>query len=1521
MAGGKEIDLTSLSRRKNDDADSRVVKVTTESLSQPQSGNAPLQALESLVSDTGPETAPKTTTDLPTQMTTNTSTNSLKAYPITANPETRGSVVTNGGKIPSCQPSKPLRDNQTTGHIRAKIIDGTLKYPIQPIQRFSTQPLQGRQSVTPKRGKPLPSATVTVYGQRSSPSALDLHRQTMGMSKPVNASLTDSMVAVSDVKAPQGHVYGVLIAPKPRASSMSARLAGDGTPMPFVNANQSVAESMPLGKKSIGTQPAGTVSQIPGLSTAMELKSVSVDGAVSARSTATTGVSMGSLSTPSKLPSQLIKQQPICLDKDPVLSQLPAAKRNKDPVLHSVGHSAIMSSQTQSQNIAQSRDMSGTGFVLQRSVVKQSVSAAQKRIDPIIVPEVSSLAKTSLPDQKLASPVISSQTFPSQSTVLTSTTSSLSGNVCITSSVPEPSVTQTSISSRARSRKPPFRPHIAMSTSQISPNLSQMTYLASMMTTPVAASGNMPFMPIPHLPTTLPASVPANSTNVPIAGVYRKMVDTKAQKKTVMSTVASTTASKTNGTVVMTSHDSSVAVSSISTGKVIVQPEKSAQRDVDVTVVKPVEGVSSGSSLVTPSIAQSSHLTSVLHSTYSVSSQNQLISTSQSHVMPVSQSYMMSPAFTQLSGVMSISQTTSSLQPNQVTPPVQRVISKGIPSSIVMRHTAKSTDHLPLEETKPTRLIPVSTMTGPTKPVVARKSTAGGLRVNAFPSNSVENKHGGAVKSLHMTMYAQPGYGDVKMTQFLPGMQSKPIASSSHRQSNLVVKRLVSENNALFVPHRELQPANSLTSQPVSTASSLSSMPPVRRISNGNIQVLKTQSNSNATPTHVSDVTRARVQSHIKSKSSDVPRQSLASLMAPSRVVGGLGKTPTASISAPRDVSGKGPPPLIRTSGAQPSSSDLIEKVQPYKQSVSHSNGQVKKEADPDRDILESAPKRVALSVDTPITDRKPGIEKAPSAFRRHQRLPDTNRHVSNFSSHQLPWDRSESSLTNSHDVNDALNQAIPSSSSLSYQLLALSTTRQTQSHPSHPPHPWSVPVIDLTECSSSRQSPPSQPQTNHEPSHRPIVNLPHNTLGSVYLSHESSHIQQHGLRSTARHSSTQIGYPAVISSPPSHIHQPSTALGNTGRYQYEYQPQGVYMPPMVGQPHDLFSQPAPRLMSHILPPAYPLHSTLLHSYPGVQQASTLTSWTVPSVVTPVQVSESIPSLRKPVKPLDVGRTVDEVKTLTSPQRPRLFVRESSVERKEIVRQVNGDKDDSGEELYVDRSRDAEEEHSKEKLEFMACIGLITPRKLSEIRDKRAQRKRRARTVSSTLASATLRAKRVRPAPQSGSVRRGRLRSNKLVLSSSGSQSLDDGHGDSCAVCHEVGELLMCDTCSLVYHLSCLDPPLTSVPSGMWICPQCRKTAKQGGNVKWPGTLAVIQSYLNHKSGCETERKTLLDRIESLKSERIRLEQRAIEMRSAIIEHIQAKIAITAETEKTQKALSKLQKAIDAVKKSSQTTS
>ena len=46
-------------------------------------------------------------------------------------------------------------------------------------------------------------------------------------------------------------------------------------------------------------------------------------------------------------------------------------------------------------------------------------------------------------------------------------------------------------------------------------------------------------------------------------------------------------------------------------------------------------------------------------------------------------------------------------------------------------------------------------------------------------------------------------------------------------------------------------------------------------------------------------------------------------------------------------------------------------------------------------------------------------------------------------------------------------------------------------------------------------------------------------------------------------------------------------------------------------------------------------------------------------------------------------------------------------------------------------------------------------------------------------------------------------------------------HEDYCAVCQRTGELLMCDTCNLVYHLQCLEPPLNGVPQGLWSCPKC----------------------------------------------------------------------------------------------------
>uniref|UniRef100_A0A7S4JTF4 PHD-type domain-containing protein n=1 Tax=Paramoeba aestuarina TaxID=180227 RepID=A0A7S4JTF4_9EUKA len=45
---------------------------------------------------------------------------------------------------------------------------------------------------------------------------------------------------------------------------------------------------------------------------------------------------------------------------------------------------------------------------------------------------------------------------------------------------------------------------------------------------------------------------------------------------------------------------------------------------------------------------------------------------------------------------------------------------------------------------------------------------------------------------------------------------------------------------------------------------------------------------------------------------------------------------------------------------------------------------------------------------------------------------------------------------------------------------------------------------------------------------------------------------------------------------------------------------------------------------------------------------------------------------------------------------------------------------------------------------------------------------------------------------------------------------------DLCAKCGERGELLCCDTCPRVFHLSCHDPPLSSVPEEeVWQCQYC----------------------------------------------------------------------------------------------------
>uniref|UniRef100_A0A672QMI3 RING-type E3 ubiquitin transferase n=1 Tax=Sinocyclocheilus grahami TaxID=75366 RepID=A0A672QMI3_SINGR len=50
----------------------------------------------------------------------------------------------------------------------------------------------------------------------------------------------------------------------------------------------------------------------------------------------------------------------------------------------------------------------------------------------------------------------------------------------------------------------------------------------------------------------------------------------------------------------------------------------------------------------------------------------------------------------------------------------------------------------------------------------------------------------------------------------------------------------------------------------------------------------------------------------------------------------------------------------------------------------------------------------------------------------------------------------------------------------------------------------------------------------------------------------------------------------------------------------------------------------------------------------------------------------------------------------------------------------------------------------------------------------------------------------------------------------------EDPNEDWCAVCQNGGELLCCDRCPKVFHLSCHVPTLNASPSGKWYCTFCR---------------------------------------------------------------------------------------------------
>uniref|UniRef100_A0A4W4HB39 RING-type E3 ubiquitin transferase n=1 Tax=Electrophorus electricus TaxID=8005 RepID=A0A4W4HB39_ELEEL len=83
------------------------------------------------------------------------------------------------------------------------------------------------------------------------------------------------------------------------------------------------------------------------------------------------------------------------------------------------------------------------------------------------------------------------------------------------------------------------------------------------------------------------------------------------------------------------------------------------------------------------------------------------------------------------------------------------------------------------------------------------------------------------------------------------------------------------------------------------------------------------------------------------------------------------------------------------------------------------------------------------------------------------------------------------------------------------------------------------------------------------------------------------------------------------------------------------------------------------------------------------------------------------------------------------------------------------------------------------------------------------------------------------PPPARGSQGGGAATASSQTSISANSQPSTDGKEDDpnedwCAVCQNGGELLCCDRCPKVFHITCHIPVLRSSPSGDWMCTFCR---------------------------------------------------------------------------------------------------
>ena len=72
-------------------------------------------------------------------------------------------------------------------------------------------------------------------------------------------------------------------------------------------------------------------------------------------------------------------------------------------------------------------------------------------------------------------------------------------------------------------------------------------------------------------------------------------------------------------------------------------------------------------------------------------------------------------------------------------------------------------------------------------------------------------------------------------------------------------------------------------------------------------------------------------------------------------------------------------------------------------------------------------------------------------------------------------------------------------------------------------------------------------------------------------------------------------------------------------------------------------------------------------------------------------------------------------------------------------------------------------------------------------------------------------------------------------------------------------KIILCDSCDNGHHISCLDPPLQSIPEGDWLCPRCvatptdRTAFREGKEQSLEAFEAAAATFKNSFFGSKTK--------------------------------------------------------------------